>query len=335
MSMEALNEAERTRDSREQRARPLSPELRRAELFGGGCFLLVSGERPGPARCPGAFSIPTAAIYVVAIAVAGNIRFDVGAGFTVPTQAVFVPMLFALPSSTVPLVVVFALALGMAPAVIRRRIAPSWLLTAAGNGWFAIGPALVLTLAGDHSPAGRAGVLVMALAAQFAFDFGAAAARDRLFDQELSISELAREVAPIYAVDVALSALGLVVALTAAAGYGEWPVVLIAPLFLLMRVFSRERQERLEQLVELNDAYQGTALLLGDVVEADDSYTGEHSKGVVRLSLDVASRPRRGRAGDPGPQGSGASPLPLRALQRQRRLDRDRLPGALGRAARP
>jgi len=44
----------------------------------------------------------------------------------------------------------------------------------------------------------------------------------------------------------------------------------------------------LEQLVELNDAYQGTALLLGDVIEADDSYTGEHCKGVVRLALDVA-----------------------------------------------
>jgi putative nucleotidyltransferase with HDIG domain len=40
--------------------------------------------------------------------------------------------------------------------------------------------------------------------------------------------------------------------------------------------------------VELNDAYQGTALLLGEVVEADDSYTGEHCKGVVRLALDVA-----------------------------------------------
>jgi putative nucleotidyltransferase with HDIG domain len=56
----------------------------------------------------------------------------------------------------------------------------------------------------------------------------------------------------------------------------------------VLQVFSSERQERLEQLVELQDAYQGTALLLGDVVEADDTYTGEHSKSVVRLALDVA-----------------------------------------------
>ncbi len=288
MSLEAINEAERSRDSRELRGRPLSSELRRAELVGGGCFLIAAGLLLAFGG-GGSVSPTTVAIYVGALAIAANIRFDVGAGFTVPTQAVFVPMLFALPSAAVPLIVMVALALGMLPAVLRGRIAPSWLLTAAGNSWFAIGAALVLVLAHDHSPDGRAAVLAASLAAQFAFDFIAAAIRDRLFEEDFSLANLAQEVAPIYAVDIALSALGLVVALAASAGYGEWPVLLIAPLFLLMRVFSRERLERLEQLVELNDAYQGTALLLGDVVEADDSYTGEHSKSVVRLSLDVAA----------------------------------------------
>jgi putative nucleotidyltransferase with HDIG domain len=288
MSVHAIKEAERTRDSHELRARPMSRELRRAELLGGGGFLLLATALAVFGGI-GHFSLLTVLVYGVSIAIASNIRFDVGAGFTVPTQAVFVPMLFAVPTAMVPLLTMFALAAGMLPSVLRHRTSPSWLLTAAGNSWFAIGPALVLVLAHDHSPDGRAGVLLLALAAQFAFDFTAAAARDRLFDKELSLAELAREVAPIYAVDIALSALGLVVALAASVGYGEWPVVLVAPLFLLMRVFSRERQERLEQLTELNDAYQGTALLLGDVVEADDSYTGEHSKSVVRLALDVAA----------------------------------------------
>jgi putative nucleotidyltransferase with HDIG domain len=31
-------------------------------------------------------------------------------------------------------------------------------------------------------------------------------------------------------------------------------------------------------------------LLLGDVVEADDAYTGSHSRGVVELSLGVADK---------------------------------------------
>jgi putative nucleotidyltransferase with HDIG domain len=287
MSVHAIDNAERTRDSNELRERPMSPELRRAELLGGAVFLLFAG---GLALLAGveSFSFLTALVYVLGIAIASNVRFDFGAGFTVPTQAVFVPMLFAVPVAVVPLLTLLALALGMVPAVVRGRIAPSWMLTAAGNCWFAIGPALVLTLAGDPSPDSRFGILALALAAQFAFDFIAAAVRDRLFGDDLDLSELAREVAPIYAIDVALSSLGLAVALAVVQGYGSWPVILIAPLFLVLRVFSKERQERLEKLAELNDAYQGTALLLGDVVEADDSYTGEHSKSVVRLSLDVA-----------------------------------------------
>ena len=139
------------------------------------------------------------------------------------------------------------------------------------------------------APAAEAGILALALAAQFAFDFIAAAIRDRLFDEQPSIVALLREVGPIYAIDFALSLLGLVVALAASSGYGVWPLALIAPLFLVLRVFSRERQERIEQMAELNDAYQGTALLLGDVLEADDSYTGAHSKSVVRLALEVAA----------------------------------------------
>jgi putative nucleotidyltransferase with HDIG domain len=288
MSVHAIDNAERTRDSNELRERPMSPELRRAELLGGGAFLLLAGALPLLAGVE-SFSFLTALVFVVGIAIASNVRFDFGAGFTVPTQAVFVPMLFAVPVAIVPLLTLLALVLGMVPAVVRGRIAPSWLLTAAGNCWFAIGPAIVLALAGDPSPDSRFGVLALALAAQFAFDFVAAAVRDRLFG-DLDLSDLAREVAPIYAIDVALSSLGLAVALAVVQGYGSWPVILIAPLFLVLRVFSKERQERLEKLAELNDAYQGTALLLGDVVEADDSYTGEHSKSVVRLSLDVAEQ---------------------------------------------
>jgi putative nucleotidyltransferase with HDIG domain len=288
MSVHAIDNAERTRDSKELRQRPMSPALRRAELLGGSAFLLLA---VGFALLAGveSFSPVTALVYVVGIAIASNVRFDFGAGFTVPTQAVFVPMLFAVPVAIVPLLTLLALLLGMVPAVVRGRIAPSWMLTAAGNCWFAIGPAVVLALAGEPGPDAGVGILALALAAQFGFDYIAAAVRDRLFGDDLDLPGLAREVAPIYAIDVALSSLGLVVAFAVAAGHGSWPVILIAPLFLVLRVFSRERQERLEQMAQLNDAYQGTALLLGDVVEADDSYTGEHSKGVVRLSLDVAA----------------------------------------------
>jgi len=55
-------------------------------------------------------------------------------------------------------------------------------------------------------------------------------------------------------------------------------------------VLSRERQARVDQALELSNAYRGTAMLLGDVVEADDAYTGSHSRGVVELSLAVSDR---------------------------------------------
>ena len=45
---------------------------------------------------------------------------------------------------------------------------------------------------------------------------------------------------------------------------------------------------RIDHELELRDAYRGTAFLLGDVVEADDAYTGTHSRDVVELTLAVA-----------------------------------------------
>ena len=58
----------------------------------------------------------------------------------------------------------------------------------------------------------------------------------------------------------------------------------------MLAILSRERQARIDQALELSEAYQGTAMLLGDVVEADDAYTGSHSRGVVELSLGVADK---------------------------------------------
>jgi putative nucleotidyltransferase with HDIG domain len=286
MSVHAFQQAERTQLSNARRRQPMSRVMLHGELLVSGGFLAAAVALPILGGANG-FSLPTAALFVLAIAAAGNVRFDVGSGFTVPTQAIFVPMLFSLPVSTVPLLVALALALGMAPRITRRHDSPSWLLTAASNSWFAVGPAAVLLVANDHSPSHRVGVLVLALAAQFICDFMACATRERLFARS-TVRELVADVRPIYAIDFALSPLGLAVAITAAAVHSYWMVLMVVPLFGVLQLFSKERRDRLDQLVELHDAYQGTALLLGDVVEADDTYTGEHSKSVVRLALDVA-----------------------------------------------
>jgi putative nucleotidyltransferase with HDIG domain len=281
-------EAERTRVSDAQRGHAMPLGLRRGELLVSAVYLLAALALSRIGGSAGSFSPAHATLYVVGLAIASQVRFDVGAGFTVPTQTVFVPMLFALPVPVVPLLIPPALALGMVPRILRGEVSGSWLLTAVGNSWFAIGPAFVLLVAGVHSPDGQWSILLLALGAQFAGDFAASVVRERLFG-DLDIGELLEEVRPIYAIDLGLSLVGLAVALAAIGAHSQLPALLIAPLFVILRFFSRERRERLQQLTELSDAYQGTALLLGDVVEADDAYTGEHSKGVVRLALDVAA----------------------------------------------
>jgi hypothetical protein len=58
----------------------------------------------------------------------------------------------------------------------------------------------------------------------------------------------------------------------------SWPerhsaaVVLMLPLMLLLAEFARERRVRIDHALELSRAYRVTAVLLGDVIEADDAY---------------------------------------------------------------
>jgi putative nucleotidyltransferase with HDIG domain len=286
VSAYAIIESERARTSFLREGQGMELAERRGELVVGGGFLCVALAVALACSSGRHLSLPLAALYVVALAAAGHIRIDVGSGFTVPTQAVFVPLLFNVPLTLVAPLVALALALGMFPAVLRRRISPSRLLSVPANSWFALGPALVLLLAGEPGPRAGAGVLLLALLAQLAGDFLANAIRERLCNG-ISIHDLAREVGEVYLIDLALAPLGLAVALAAVADH--WAVLSIAPLFGILRLFSKERRARLEQLIELGDAYRGTALVLGDVVEADDTYTGEHCKGVVQLAMEVAA----------------------------------------------
>jgi putative nucleotidyltransferase with HDIG domain len=89
----------------------------------------------------------------------------------------------------------------------------------------------------------------------------------------------------IYAVDVALSPVALVLA--SELGAHPWRPLALVPLLFVLHFFARERSARLESMFALTRAYRGMALVLGDVVEADDQYTGEHCKDVVALATAV------------------------------------------------
>ena len=95
---------------------------------------------------------------------------------------------------------------------------------------------------------------------------------------------------PSFAVDAMLAPLGVLVAFSA---YSRpWTLLFLLPVLALFSTFARERQSRIDHALELSAAYRGTAMLLGDVIEADDEYTGSHSRDVVDLALAVADRLR-------------------------------------------
>jgi HD-GYP domain-containing protein (c-di-GMP phosphodiesterase class II) len=69
-------------------------------------------------------------------------------------------------------------------------------------------------------------------------------------------------------------------------------LLLVLPVVGVLAYFARERRRRVDHALELSQAYRGTAFLLGDVVEADDAYTGLHSRDVVELCVAVADELR-------------------------------------------
>jgi putative nucleotidyltransferase with HDIG domain len=285
MNARAVNDTEALRLSFAREGSRLAAAEVRAEIVVGGGFLVAALALPLLFGTHLGVSAGVVAMYVLAFALAARVQFDYGSSFTVPTQLVLVPMLFALPAQYVPLLAALALALSATTDAVRGSIRPGRIVLSLGNSWFTVGPAMVLAAAHADGPGTSVLVLFAALAAQFLTDFCGNVVRETL-RHGASIQEIAAEMAPVYLIDTVLSPVGLAVAF--AAEHRPWAIFLVLPLCGLLTVFSRERRARLEQLIELNDAYRGTALVLGDVVESDDAYTGEHCRGVVRLALDVA-----------------------------------------------
>jgi HD-GYP domain-containing protein (c-di-GMP phosphodiesterase class II) len=232
-----------------------------------------------------AFSLFQATLFAVLYAVASRVKFEIGIGSAIPTQLVLVPMLFALPIGAVPAVVAVGLllrTLGDRPWPLRN---PARILPLMATAAHALGPALVIALAHGLPLRWSAWpIYVAALLAQFAFDFGNGLLN--VTANRVAFRKLASFMSLVYVVDAALAPVGLVVAF-ATRTHPEL-VLLVLPLVALLRNFSRERKHRIDHALELSDAYRGTAFLLGDVVEADDAYTGSHSRHVVDLVLSVA-----------------------------------------------
>ena len=259
-----------------------------ASLVVGGLFLAVA--------IPLALLLPSprhpSALLVLALvcgyALVARVEFEVGSGVAVPTQLVLVPMLFLLPLGLVPLCVTGGLVLH---ALLDRRSLRRYverLPLRLVNSWHSIGPVAVLAAFADPVFSwAQWPVYVAALAAQFVLDFASVAARQILAGR-FSPAAQVRYMGIVYLVDAGLAPVALLLVATGRV----WAPLLALPLVALLSVFARERQVRIDHALELGHAYRGTALLLGDVVEADDAYTGSHSRDVVDLVLAVADELR-------------------------------------------
>ena len=199
-----------------------------------------------------------------------------------------------------PAVVAAGLVAGRVRDVLRDHNPGRQLLVAVNNAWFAVGPAIVLSAFGVNGPAlADWPIYVLALASQLARDTVVGAAREWLVLGVRRDCSCASGL--VFLVDVLLTPIGFLAAVVAQDGIAY---LLVMPLAALFPVFARERRARIDKAIELSPAYRKTALVLGEVIVADDEYTGAHSYGVVALSLEIAAElrvdeeePAAGRAG--------------------------------------
>jgi HD-GYP domain-containing protein (c-di-GMP phosphodiesterase class II) len=280
-SLDETEEARARYAQRFERSELVAQALVAALFLVAAGLLLAFGHR-------GPVDVLDLALLVVAAALLGRLEFESGAGYAVPTQLIFIPMLFVLPPAVVPPAVAAALLLDRIPAVLTRRRHPQRLLTVLGDAWFAVGPALVFELADVGAPSlGDWPLYLLALLAQFAGDAGSSVAR--IAHRVAPRTEL-RALREAWFVDLLLSPIGLLAAYaTVLQPHGY---LLALPLAALLSVFARERRARIDHAIELSAAYRGTARLLGDVLLTDDEYTGVHSEGVVTIALVIADELR-------------------------------------------
>ena len=275
----------------EQRARRLHRlarrELTSVVVFSGGflaaavllVLLVPSHRHPGWAA---------SLVLVAAYAAAFRLDFEIGTGSAIPTELILVPMLFVLPVGLVPLAVAGGIVLGSVEECVRGSLRVGRVPMRLMIAWHAVGPALVFAIVRERGPRLLDWPLyALALFSQFALDTLCAAGREWLALGVRPRVQL-RAMVWVYSIDAGLAPVGLAVAFaTQSSPFG---VVLALPLVALLSVFARERKVRIDHELELRDAYRGTAFLLGDVVEADDEYTGVHSRDVVELTMRVVEQ---------------------------------------------
>ena len=169
--LEGLEGEELIERGRDLAAQPLEGRERTGEMVAAAGFLVCAVAMALLLDADRSFSVPLACTLVGAHVLASRIKFEVGAGFTVPTQLVLVPMLFLLPTPVVPLFVAAGNLLGDLPDYLRGRRHPERRSWRSGTPGIRSAPALVLSRSTPQTPIEDWPIFVAALGAQITFDF--------------------------------------------------------------------------------------------------------------------------------------------------------------------
>jgi HD-GYP domain-containing protein (c-di-GMP phosphodiesterase class II) len=277
---DAVLELQRESESQHLARRGITGVAAAGFVFVALATLLLPAHRP--------LSLVALASSLAAYAIASRVEVEFPGFVAIPTEAIFVVMWFVLPLPILPLAVCAAMLLGRLPDVLRRRMPPDRLALTVASCWYSVGPALVLYGADVHRPRWQdVPIYLVAIGAQFVFDFISTFALTRAV-VPVSVRSLLGSMSNAWRFDLVLAPIGLLAAFPA---YRHPAVLLLLmPMLLLVARIGREREEKNDKVLELKNAYQGTSYLLGDMIEADDAYTGSHSRDVVELVLAVAER---------------------------------------------
>ena len=230
-------------------ARPLERREMLTELIVGGAFVAVAVNMAAFLDADRSVEAGPALLLVALFALATHVRLDVGAGYTVPTQLAFVPMLLLLPTPLVPLFVAAGWAAGKLPQVLLGQVHPSRLLLVLANSWFAVGPALVLCLLDAQRPEWSDWpVYLLALLAQFVVDIIAGETREWIGRGVAPRLQLAM-LGWVQLIDALLAPLGLLAAF--ASEELRYAFLLLFPPASLLLLYAREREGRLASALAL------------------------------------------------------------------------------------
>ena len=179
-------------------------------------------------------------------ALVARIEFPVGAGYVVPTQLVLVPMLLVLPPAAVPAAVGLGMAIGNTVDWMFGRVPPRRVLSAVPDAWHAVGPAVVLLLAGSPTiDFGQLPLLAAAIAAGCLLDLTCSLVRTRLTGVVPELDVQIRVIALVWAVDAGLAPLGFLAAI--ATRQHPAAILLVLPLAFLLWLLARDRNERIDR----------------------------------------------------------------------------------------